>query len=99
MNKIALWLCVPALIVSNACFAQAPAPAETPANPSAPGVTVVHHHEHHVEIHRAMRKLRGAKADLEKAVHDYGGHKAAAIADIDQALAELQTALTYVDSH
>ena len=40
-----------------------------------------------------MRKLRGAKQDLEKAAHDYGGHKAAAIADINSALQELQAAL------
>ena len=34
------------------------------------------HHERHPELHKAMRKLRGAEDDLEKAAHDYGGHKA-----------------------
>jgi len=40
-----------------------------------------------------LRKLKAAKQDLEKAAHDYGGHKAKAIESIDAAIAELQAAL------
>ena len=53
------------------------------------------HHEHHAELRKAMRKLRGAKEDLQKAAHDYGGHKVKAIAAIDEALAELKEAMDY----
>ncbi len=38
-----------------------------------------------------MRKLRGAKADLEKAAHDYGGHRVKAIEAIDQAIEEIKS--------
>jgi predicted lipoprotein len=45
------------------------------------------------EIHKAIRQLRQAKQDLEKAAHDYCGHRVAAIQAIDQALHELEEAL------
>jgi len=97
MNKVYLPLLSIIFLMTGVSFAQTPPPSEPVV--SAPGVTVVHHaHDHHPEIHRAMRKLRGAKADLEKAAHDYGGHKATALTDIDQALQELQAALNYEDN-
>ncbi len=49
----------------------------------------------HPEIHKAMRKLKEAKEDLEKAAHDYGGHKVKAIEAINQALAELHAGLEF----
>jgi hypothetical protein len=51
------------------------------------------HRERHPELHRALRKLRAAKEDLEKASHDYAGHRVKAIQAIDQALEELKQAL------
>ena len=50
-------------------------------------------HEHHPEIRMALHKLRAAKGNLEKAAHDYAGHRVKAIAAIDQAISELEQAL------
>jgi len=94
MNKVLMSLLFSAFILTGTSFAQTPPPAATPEPVAAPAVAAVHH-EHHPEIHKAMRKLRGAKADLEKAAHDYGGHKAKAIAAIDEALSELKAALDF----
>ncbi len=52
-------------------------------------------HEPHPEIRRAMRELEGARATLDKAAHDFGGHRAAAVKSIDEALAQLREALNY----
>ena len=92
MKKVLMSLLFGAFFLTGTCFAQAPSPAQEPAVPVA--VKPVHH-EHHPEIHKAMRKLRGAKQDLEQAAQDYGGHKAKAIEAIDLALAELQAALRF----
>jgi Spy/CpxP family protein refolding chaperone len=54
--------------------------------------------EHHPEIHHAIHALEHAKEMLEKAAHDYGGHRQAAIEHIDMALKELHEALEF-DKH
>jgi len=99
MNKVLMSLLFGAFILTGSSFAQTPPPADTSAAApvaapaaSAPVVAKTHH-MHAPEIHKAMRKLRGAKQDLEKAAHDYGGHKAKAIEAINQALDELNAAL------
>ncbi len=51
--------------------------------------------EPHPEVRRAMRALQNAKADLEKAAHDYGGHRVQAIKSIDEALGHLKEALKF----
>ena len=82
------------LACSGASFAQNPPPTVPAAAPAAAEHKEhKEHKEHHPELHKAMHKLRGAKADLEKAAHDYNGHKAKAIEAIDQALLELKAAL------
>ena len=95
MNKVLLSLLFSAFILSGTSFAQAPTPAEAPAVPASAASTTGKsvHHVRNPELHKAIRKLRGAKQDLEKAGHDYAGHKAKAIAAIDQAIVELQAAL------
>ena len=102
MNKVLMSLVVGSFILTGSSFAQTtPPPADSSATPAAPAapataaapeVVKPAHHEHHPEIHKAMRKLRSAKLDLQKAAHDYDGHKAKAIAAIDEALAELKEA-------
>ena len=42
------------------------------------------------ELHHAIGVLRSAKRTLEKADHDYGGHRVAAIRDINKAIHQLQ---------
>ena len=49
----------------------------------------------HPRIAAAIRELEGAIAYMERAPHDFGGHKAAAIRDSQTALVELRAALAY----
>ena len=49
----------------------------------------------HPRIVKAINELRQAVKYLEAAPHDFGGHKAAAIAASHQAIKELQEALKY----
>ena len=49
----------------------------------------------HPRIAAAIRELEGAIAYMEKAPHDFGGHKAKAIADSRAAVHELREALKY----
>ena len=49
--------------------------------------------ERHPHIRAAIHELREAKRDLEKADHDFGGHRKAAIEAIDHAIRQLEKAL------
>jgi hypothetical protein len=93
MRKILMTAVLGTLALTVSCFAQNPPPAAP--EPAAPVAVKPMHHEHHPEIMRAIRKLRGAKRDLQNAAHDFGGHKQKAIMAIDAALAELHSALSY----
>ncbi len=91
MKKVFITFLFGAFILAGISYAQNPPPVVV-----APAPVVVVHRDHHPEIHAAMRKLRGAKSDLEKAAHDYAGHRERAIAAIDRALEELRAALESV---
>jgi len=95
MIKVLMSLIFGASLMLGTSFAQTPTAAPVAAAPVAATTETVKpaHHEHHPELHKAMRKLRGAKQDLEKAASDYGGHKVKAIEAIDRALEELKDAL------
>ena len=49
----------------------------------------------HPRIAAAIRELEGAITYMERAPHDFGGHKAAAIRDARAAVAQLRAALAY----
>ena len=49
----------------------------------------------HPRIAKAIKDLQDAIVYLEKAPHDFGGHKAAAIAASKEAIAQLKLALEY----
>ena len=51
------------------------------------------------EIYDASHQLQVAKADLEQAGGEWGGHKASALNHVNQALRELQLAIEYAKSH
>ena len=51
--------------------------------------------EPHPEIRKAIGSLERAKYDLQHAAHDFGGHRVAAIAACDNAIAQLRLALQY----
>lgn len=49
----------------------------------------------HPRIAAAIHELREAVAYMEKAPHDFGGHKAKAISDSRAAIIQLEKALAY----
>jgi len=49
----------------------------------------------HPRIEKAIQELQGAVEYMEKAPDDFGGHKAAAIADSKKAIESLKLALQY----
>ena len=49
--------------------------------------------ERHPAIRNAINALQKAKADLQHADHDFGGHRAEAIEAIDRAITQLRLAL------
>jgi hypothetical protein len=70
-------------------------PAVLAQQTETPAPTVPHTHEHHPAIHRAIAALQAAKADMQHANHDFGGHRVAALEECDKAIAQLQEALKY----
>lgn len=54
-----------------------------------------HEREMHPRIARAIEALRDARAYMQEAPHDFGGHKAAAIRACDDAIRQLNFALAY----
>jgi hypothetical protein len=54
--------------------------------------------ERHPAIRNAIKALDKAKADLQHANHDFGGHRAEALESIDRAIAQLRLALQF-DKH
>jgi hypothetical protein len=65
-----------------------------PARPAAPAAAMSYA-EPHPEINAAIRSLERAKLHLQKAAHDFGGHRVEAIRAIDGALEQLKLALQY----
>jgi hypothetical protein len=65
-----------------------PAAASQPASPAAMP-------EPHPEIREAIASLRRAKARLEHAAHDFGGHRVEAIKATDEAIRQLQDCLKF----
>lgn len=51
--------------------------------------------EQHPRIRSAIRELEAAKAELQKAPHDFGGHRADAVVAVDKAIEQLKLALDY----
>lgn len=51
--------------------------------------------EKHPEIRAAIRSLERAKADLQRAANDFGGHRAEALKATDEAIKHLRLALEY----
>ena len=51
--------------------------------------------EAHPEIRAAIRSLERAKAALEHASHDFGGHRADALRSVDESIKQLRLAMQY----
>ncbi len=53
----------------------------------------------HPFLHRAQKDIKTARSMLQRATHDCGGHRATAIKKLDDAIAEVDVAVAYADSH
>jgi hypothetical protein len=53
----------------------------------------------HPRLDAAIEKLEDAIAYMRAAPHNFGGHKAAAIADCEKALKQLRKAITHREKH
>ena len=82
---LALTFSAAAPAAPNAKASPAPGPQPAAASP-APA---------HPEIHDAIAALRNAKAHMEHAAHDFGGHKAEAIRATDEAIHQLEICLKF----
>lgn len=54
--------------------------------------------ERHPAIRAAIAALGRAKTEMQNAKHDFGGHRAAALAECDKAIQQLQLALQYANA-
>ncbi len=89
-HHVARWSTVAAL---TALFTLPLAATSTNAvHPTHPAVRVA---EPHPQINAAVRSLERAKDHLQKAAHDFGGHRVEAIQAIDAAIAQLKVCLQY----
>ncbi len=69
--------------------------------PTAPGAPGLQHpaRGRHPAIRAAIRALEAAKADMQAAAHDFGGHRADALVACDNAIAQLKQALQYANQN
>jgi len=88
---LALCLSVTTTPASPKSAATVAVPAATPQPAAVPAALP----EPHPEIREAIGALRNAKAHLEHAAHDFGGHRVEAIKAIDESLHQLQDCLKY----
>jgi hypothetical protein len=89
---------IPALAASAAFASPVPASQVTAVTQQAtPAQTAAARgrRERHPEIRNAIAALQRAKTDLQRANHDFGGHRADALAACDRAIEQLRLALQY----
>ena len=55
--------------------------------------------EAHHPLHRALEQCREARHEMEKAAHDFGGHREAALKSTDHAIRHLDRLLGWVKEH
>jgi hypothetical protein len=73
----------------------------TPTPPTSPGAPGGQHPggKHHPAIRGAIMALERAKAEMQAANHDFGGHREEALAACDNAIAQLKLALQYASQN
>jgi hypothetical protein len=89
---------IPALAMSSAFAPPVPTVqgVTVPARPVPSQTTAARQRrEAHPEIRKAITALQRAKSDMQKASHDFGGHRVDAIAACDRAIEQLRLALQY----
>ena len=86
-------------LLSLGFLPQAPAAnAQTPVNPPVQAFGQGKKRERHPEIKRALKNLERAQDNLQKAQHDFAGHREKALDLTQQAIAECKAALA-ADKH
>lgn len=71
---------------------QTPPPAPAPDKPAPKGEPK---EEKHPRLQRAIEELRAVKLHLEKAPHDFGGHRAEAVKAVTEAIKQLELAVKF----
>src|SRR5713226_4293573 len=99
-TRIVSLLALACLILAFAFIAASPAApnkANLPGTPaaSAPATPAATPAEKHPEIREALESLRRAKAHMEHAAHDFGGHRVEAIEATNQAIKQLELCLKF----
>jgi hypothetical protein len=100
-TRIVSLLALACLILAFEFIAAAPAApskANLPATPAASALAATPEAtpaEKHPEIHEALESLRRAKAHMEHAAHDFGGHRVEAIEATNQAIKQLELCLKF----
>lgn len=92
-----LAVAMPALAASSLSASPIPVGQVAVASPQAatPIKKVGVRRERHPEIRKAIAALERAKTDLQRANHDFGGHRAEALEACNKAIEQLKLALQY----
>ncbi len=93
MVIFALALCLS--VMPTPASPKAPSAAAVPAATPQPAAAPAALPEPHPEIREAIGALRNARAHLEHAAHDFGGHRVEAIKAIDESIHQLQDCLKF----
>ncbi len=92
MKARVITVCLASLFALALLFtAAAPGVPATPAPSPAPAAAP----EPHPQIRAAIDALRRARAHLQEAKHDFGGHRDEAIRAVDHAAEQLEICLKY----
>jgi hypothetical protein len=102
MKRKSLIIPFAACLIGLAAFTCHILAQETPVTPEPTGPGAPGQHPgtrgHHPAIRAAIGALERAKADMQAAAHDFGGHRVDAIAACDAAIAQLKLALQYANN-
>jgi Spy/CpxP family protein refolding chaperone len=78
-----------------AASAQSPSPQTPPPQNKPDSKPDKKPEEKHPRLQKAIEELREVKTHLEKAPHDFGGHKADAIKSVTEAIKQLEAAVKF----
>ena len=92
-------LAIAACFLAVLAFAGPDSSAQTTPAPVPPATPGAPHHGRHPALRAAITALERAKADMQAAAHDFGGHRVEAIAACDAAIAQLRLALQYANGN
>ncbi len=92
LSAFAIALCFSA---ATPAAPKAPAAAAIPGASSQPAAAPAATPEPHPEIREAIGALRRAKAHMEMAAHDFGGHRVDALKATDEAIRQLEICLKF----